>query len=209
MSNNNAQTFDKIGKTGCPMNILVNGYVRNASRECNVPIVDDITNIIFMYWFVDQWDVSWLDPVISLNNQTITMTKQKLTSLYGVKNIGTGSFEWKIRFNTKMCWYYIGIVIDDEKALKQNGGLWDEGNGVLLDAAGILFHSISRYEEYYSRDGFYGKYTIVAMKLNMDKRTISYTFNGKYGKAIPIKLLGNKCRLHVMLLNKGSSITLL
>ena len=198
--------------------VLVSGYLRRCGNEFQLLIPDDITNVCFIFWFIsvcDEWDKSMSHSLCIINNESIKLPREpefsregtNMVSAYGSHSVSSGSFEWKIRFKSKITWICIGVIKDEIKLLldnqtKNNYGIFeDDGESCfLLNCNGTLYHHLGNNSHF--TEEFVDEGTIITMALDVDKHTISYKINDTdYGVGCA-KLSDKKYRLAVTLGDK-------
>ena len=195
--------------------VLIAGFTHETSKSYGIVIPDEIIGVIFMFWFIDvcdEWDKSLNGGSVTIDGQCAKVTKDKLCSIFGKKSVGTGIFEWRLRFKTYIDWCSIGIIRDDNQTIfdNQHGYIYHlTGDGICLMYDGTLwlngFANLSR--DYCAN--VTGKGILITITLNMDENTIAYKIEDKQyePKAIPLSI--DKYRLIVSLENINDEIELL
>ena len=211
--------------------ILVSGYIRQLFNIAMIP--SEILHLCFLFWFIDicdQWDKSLIDEYAEIDGSRFKMKENPNPwDIDGCVAFGTHSveegeiFQWKLRFNTKMKWIYIGICADEPKLLamadqdcllyNSNGTIYhnssygfegDQGCS-LLHMNGVIY--CGDFQQYCPT--FDAKDTIIEVILNMKEHTICYKINGKHYGIAYNNLSKKKYRLAVTLREPMQEIQLM
>ena len=166
--------------------ILVVGYVRNITAECNLGIPSDIIGICFAYWFIkvcDEWDKKLMANHVKIDGQQVELTEDEHASIFGCRIIDKGSYSWTIQFKTDIKWIAIGIVEDDPEIMKNmqthNCFNFMSKGRFILNIGGFFadgnWADIS--DNYHVQ--FREKHTIITTTINMDNKSLSFKINDK------------------------------
>ena len=170
--------------------VLVSGYIREFTNECNSDIPSDIIKLCFLFWFIDvcdEWDKSLCHQLVDINGGCFKLSdniafsdKIYCCTAFGTHTVDHGIFVWRMKFKTNMTWICIGVIPDKSDLLKEEqidnayGRFSAKGGCFLLNMNGVIYHGgIDKY-----CDVFTAKDTVIEMTLDMDKHTISYKVNG-------------------------------
>ena len=184
--------------------ILIAGYVHDFEREFTLEssIPNEIIGVIFMFWFVDvcdDWDTSLCGEEFDIDGEYAKLIEVGQTyNLYGMKSVRTGSWEWKIKAATNIPFLCVGIIKDDENVLKfhkKKYEYFNKENGLMLACIGCIFFSGTKSINYGAAFG--DKDDVIKMKLDMDKKTISFKINDQQYETKDIASSITKYRLAV------------
>ena len=141
------------------------------------------------------------------------MNNNRSCSVFGMKRVEKGIFEWRIKLKTKIKWFCIGLIKDEIKVLQKNQ---ISNNSVLSNDGLCLYSSGNLYVNGFSGGAWVGycdkiteKETLIIITLNMDKKSIKFKINGKQYETKPIKLSIRSYRLIATMGHKNDQIELL
>ena len=103
--------------------ILVVGYTLQETEKYAISIPNEIIGIIFLFWFIDvcdEWDKSLCSEYANINGQCVKFKNDKICSIFGIKSVEKGIFEWKLEFKTEIKWCCIGIIQDELDILRKS-----------------------------------------------------------------------------------------
>ena len=208
-------SVDSNGRT-IQTDILVYGYIRNVMEEHQLEIPDEIIGVCFVFWFIqtcDAWDESLCTDFAAINGQYAKLNAGKISTLFGSKSVDSGSYEWRIKFVTKIPWCCLGIIKDELDILKMkktSNCFFRNGDGIgLVPGTGNLYlYDFFEIEKGYCQQEK-DKDTIISMTLDMDNKTINYKINDKQYESKRITLDINKYRFAVSIKKVGAEIAFL
>ena len=196
--------------------VLVAGYTHETTNMYDLVIPNEIVGIIFIFWFIDacdQWDQSFCHESVDFYSRCVKMTDEGVFSIFGMKSVKSGIFEWELEFKTYVTRGAVGLIQDSPEILRKyhkSDNFAMHGDGIaLFGGTGSLCGNgfMGARHEYCPR--FPKKDTLIVITLNMKKMTISYRINDTQYEAVGIPESMNGYRLAVMIDNIGAEIELL
>ena len=199
--------------------ILISGYLRqDIENQLEMMIPPEIKGLCFQYWFIKVCDECKDDAEFA--GQTVKrMVKNQHLTIYGRHSVQKGLFEWRLMVKSVNSGICIGIIEDKDEYLKKhiknyNYDLYGYGCWWYPDGT-VSEESYREYKVFTKtfQDKLTGKRTmqdvIVGIKINMEKKKISYSIDGDEYIDAPITLTRDKYRLAVSLFSVNDQIELL
>lgn len=201
--------------------LIISGYFRRISAKLKIVIPTDIHHVMYQYFIVycDTWNVEYSNPaaVIPQDKPNYISTRDNyIVTIYGNHVIKPGEcHEWRLKITDKIRYFYIGLIQNDKKIMKQCQKVWS------WEQYGFLYHG-SR-SQVYSPNSIWpddktndyginiGNNDSIVMKVDLrsDKSIISFVINDKDYGNVPVNIdtkLNYRCTISVFRQSKKSSI---
>ena len=181
--------------------ILTDGYLRQVIEEgLKISVPSEIKQLCFDFWFLKFCDI-WDDQLckhktVTIQGETVKCEKNDLIrNVFGCHTVSTGQYEWKLNWKKVDGTVGIGVIQDNTVSdslttvdyTKNGFGIClNAKNGQVHDDTGLYTrHQIKRFIDGTENVG-------MNMKIDLNERSVYFSFNEDEYKLIPCKLKPDK-----------------